>query len=875
MRRLRRFLRLESAGRELADEMREHLREKIEDLVDSGMARADAEAEARRRFGNMPSLGERSRDEWGFAFAERLAQDMRYALRSVRMNPLFAAVVVLPLALGIGANTVIFTVVHAALIRPLPYYQPDRLVHLWEANPKREPGPYGASYQDLQDWRGAGRYFEGFAAYVDGSTTLSQMQQPERVTAGWVTTDFFPLLGVKPAMGRSFVAGEDQPGAPGVMLLSHAIWQRAFHGDPSIVGRSVAVGSNQVAVVGVLPAGFHFASVGDADLWFPLVAGKNQRANRFQHWMGVIARLLPGASLEQATAEMRQIAERIARDDPAYHTGSSILIKPLRDVFVGNVRPALLALLGAIGMVLLLACANVANLLLARAAVRRKELALRGSLGASRGRLVQQLLTENLLLALAGGALGVAFAHWGLRVMVAALPADMRSHMPFLEGIGIHWGMLAFTAAVSLAMGMLFGMAPALRLSKTDLHATLESGHRSTGGREHLRLRHALLVAEVAISLVLLTGAGLMMRSTAKLLAVNPGFNPQGLLTLNVSLPFKTYNTQAKVGAFHDRLMERIEALPGVVGTGTVSVLPLTGGLATGGFQVVGRTDPSEKFGFSIRDISSGYLHAIGVPLIAGRNFDNRDAADGPRVVMINRKLARAAFPHEDPVGKRVVFPWIKGQVEIVGVAGDENTGSLDAEVQPVVYFPYSQGLGGGWSTVVRTAGPATGLIAAVRNEVRVLDPEVVVFRVRTMEQVITDAPYTVVRRYPAMLMGAFAAIALLMAVIGTYGLVAYGVSQRLHEIGVRVALGARPADILRLVMGRSLALALAGIAVGVGSAAVLTRGLQKLLFGVKPLDPATFAVVAAVLVGAVLAASFIPARRATQVPPGVATCGE
>ncbi len=872
MRRLRRFLRLESAGRELAEEMREHLRENIEDLVDSGMARADAEAEARRRFGNVPSLGERSRDEWGFAFAERLAQDMRYALRSVRKNPLFAAVVVLPLALGIGANTAIFTVVHAALIRPLPFYQPDRLVHLWEANPKQEPEPYGASYPDLQDWRGASRYFEGFAAYVDGFTTLSEKQQTERVTAGLVTTDFFPLLGVKPAMGRSFVVGEDQPGAPDVMLLSHAIWQRTFHDDPSIVGRSVTVGSSQVAVVGVLPAGFHFASMGDADLWFPLAPSKNQQANRFQHWMRVIARLRQGASLEQARAEMRQIGERIAKDDPAHHAGTSILIKPLRDVFVGDVRPALLALLAAIGMVLLLACANVANLLLARAAVRRKELALRGSLGASRGRLVQQLLTENLLLALAGGALGLAFAHWGLRALVVALPADMRSHMPFLEGIGIHWGMLAFTAAVSLAMGLLFGMTPALRLSKTNLHAALESGHRSTGGREHLRLRHALLVAEVAISLVLLAGAGLMMRSTAKLLAVDPGFNPQGLLTLNVSLPF---NTKAKAGAFHDRLMERIQALPGVIGTGTVSMLPLTGGLATGEMQVVGRTDPSEKFGFSFRNISSGYLHAIGVPLIAGRNFDNRDVANGPRVVMINRKLARAAFPHEEPVGKRVVFPWIQGQVEIAGVAGDENTGSLDTEVQPVVYFPYSQTLDGGWSTVVRTAVPATAMIAAIRNEVLTLDPEAMVFRMRSMEQVITDAPYTVMRRYPAMLMGAFAAIALLMAVIGTYGLVAYGVSQRRHEIGVRVALGARPADILLLVMGRSLALALTGIAVGVGSAAVLTRGLQKLLFGVKPLDPATFAVVAAVLVGAVLAASFIPARRATQVPPGVAMGGE
>ena len=874
MRSLLRFLRRDSADQQLADEMREHMREKVEDLMDSGMSRADAEAEARRRFGNIAALGERSRDEWGFAFAERLVQDLRYAFRSLRQKPLFAAVVILPLALGIGANTAIFTVVDAALIRPLPYYQPNRLVQIWESKPKQEPEPYPASYLDLQDWRGASS-FESFAAYVDGAITLNEKQQTERVTAAVVTADFFPLLGVKPAIGRIFAAGEDQPGAPDVMLLSHAIWQRSFHSDPSIVGQSVTAGSDQIMVIGVLPADFHFASVGDADVWVPLVAGKVQRANRFQHWMRVIARLRPGASLQQARAEMQTIAERIAREDPAYHAGTSIVMKPLRDVFVGDVRPALLALLGAIGMVLLLACANVANLLLARAAARRKELALRGSLGASRGRLVQQLMTENLLLALAGGVLGIAFAHWGVRALVTALPEDMRSHMPFLEGLGIHWGMMAFTAVVSLAMGLLFGLAPALRLSKTDLHAALESGHRSTGGREHVRLRHGLLVAEVAISLVLLAGAGVMMRSTAKLLAVNPGFNPQGLLTFRVSLPSQTYNTRTQIGAFHDRLMERIAALPGVMGTGTVSMLPLTGGLATGGFQIVGRPEAEGKFGFSFRNVSSGYFRAMGVPLIAGRNFDDHDVADAPRVVMINRKLARTAFPHDDPVGKRVVFPWIKGQPEIVGVVDDENTGTLDNDVQPVVYFAYRQTLDGGWSTVVRTPGPAAGLNAAVRNEVRQLDPEVVVFQVRTMEQVIADAPYTVMRRYPAMLMGTFAAIALLMATIGTYGLVAYEVSQRLPEIGVRMALGARPGDILNLVMRRGLALALAGVAAGLGIATLLMRGLQKLLFGVKPLDPATFAVVAAVLLGAALAASFIPARRAIRVPPGVAMGGE
>jgi putative ABC transport system permease protein len=871
MRRLLRFLRRESADTALAAEMREHMAEKIDDLVDVGMSRGDAEREVRRRFGNIAAFGERSRDEWGYGLASSVAQDLRHTIRTLKRNPFFAAVVVLPLALGIGANTAIFTVVHAALIRPLPYRDAGNLVHLWEVNPGKEHRPYEASYLDFGDWKTAQRNFEGMAAYADYglSATLNEGQEPEQLVSAVVTTEFFPLLGVKAAVGRTFAPGEDQPGAANVVMLSHAFWRRRFHGDTSIVGRTMNLNAAPTLVIGVLPPNFHFASVGDTQVWLPFMTSPRMRASRFWHSMKVIGRLRPGATLAQARAELAAIGERIAREDPQHHATTSVIVQPLHEQFVGDVKPALLVLLGAIAMVLLLACANVANLLLARAAARRKELALRGSLGASRGRLVQQLLTESLLLALIGGTLGLVFARWGIGALVAAVPADMRSRMPYLEGLGIHWGMLAFTAGVSVVIGVLFGLAPALRLAKTDLHAALESGHRATGGREHLRLRHALLVAEVAISLVLLTGAGLMMKSTARLLEVNPGFNPQRLLTIEMSLP-RTYTSVAKAAAFHDRLLERIAALPGVTGAGTTSALSLANSGNTGTLQVVGRPTDSEKITAYIRDISSGYLRAMGIPLLAGRNFDDRDVYKGPRVVLVNQRTVRAAFGKEDPVGKRIAFPWIDGTLEIVGVVGDENTVSLDTELRPVVYFPYRQSTDGAWGLVVRAGGSTAGLASAIRAETRALDPAVPVYAVRTMEQVIADAPSTVMRRYPAMLMAVFAGIALLMATIGTYGLVAYGVSQRMHEIGVRIALGAGPADILRLVMGQGIGLALAGIAVGLVCAAVVTRGLEKLLYGVKPLDPATFAVVVAVLLGAAVMASFIPSRRATRVAPGI-----
>jgi putative ABC transport system permease protein len=862
MRRLLRFFRREREDEIVAGEMREHRAEMIEDLMAGGMSREQANAEARRRFGNTASLGERSRDEWGYTFLTNLSQDVRFAMRSMARRPPFAAVVVLPLALGIGANTAIFSIVHAALIRALPYGEPDRLVHLWEINPTREHGGYEASYPDYLDWRTAQTCFERLGGYNESEVTVSGDQQVDRVTAATADADFFAVLGVRAAMGHTFEPRESQPGAPPVVILSYGYWQRRFHGDRGVVGRPITINLRPQTIVGVLPADFHFAPVGAADLWFPMSPGKDQRTSRFWHWVKVVARLRPGVSTAQAESELRAVGERIAHENGDNHKGSSIIMRPLREEITGDVRPALLVLGGAIAMVLLLACANVASLLLARAATRRREMALRGSLGAGRARLVQQLLTENLLLAVAGGALGVVFARWGIGVLTTALPMTMRDRMPFLNGLGVHWGMLAFTAAVSLGSGVLFGLVPALRLSKIDLHAALESGGRSTSGREHARLRNALLVAEVAISMVLLAGAGLMMKSTARLLEMSPGFAPRRLLTMEMALPFRRYDTAPKLTAIHARIVDAVAGLRGVTGAATTSALPLTAVGNTGTLQVVGRPETSERTTAYIRTIDTSYLRTMGLPLFAGRAFDERDKSGAPEVVVVNQRLARTVFLNEDAVSKQINFMWHKAPLTIVGVVGDENTVSLDTEMRPVVYFPYDQVPKNGWGMVVRAVGTAD-LVSAIRRTMREIEPDAPVYNVRTMEQVISDAPSTVMRRYPAMLMGAFAAIALLMATIGTYGLVAYGVSQRSHEIGVRIALGARPRDILRLTMGQGVMLTIAGIGVGLVSAALLTRALEKLLFEVKPLDHVTFVIAPVVLLVVAVVASFVPARRA------------
>ncbi len=872
MNRLLRLFRRSAADRALTEEMRAHFEEKVDELMESGMTRVAAVKEARRRFGNATSAAERSRDIWAYPFLENLLHDFRYALRSLAKNPMFAAVVVLPLALGIGANTAIFTIVDAALIRSLPYRQPDRLVHLFEVKESGE-NPHEASYPDLQDWARAHQYVESVAAYATYGlgATLSGSGQPERIVLAAASPEFFPLLGVQAVLGRTFLPGEAQPGASRVVVLSDNLWRRRFGADRSIVGKPILLNSRQFTVVGVLPPDFQFAPVGGADLWMAVFPSPNQRQARYWHWIQVVARLKPGATIAQAQAEMSGIAREIVRQDPK-HAGTTIAVQPLHDVVVGNVRPVLLVLLGTIALVLLIACANVANLLLARSASRQKEFAVRGSLGASRGRLVQQLLTESLTLALLGGLLGVGVAYWGLKGLVGAVPNLLRANMPFLDGLSLHWGMLAFTGAVSVATGVLFGLAPALRMSRGNFQPALQAGRRTSAGSEHQRLRRILLVSEVAISLMLLIGAGLMMKSTARLLAVDPGFRPQNLLTMQVAVPGVRYQTRDLQHSFWSRLLGRIEALPGVSAAGTVSVLPLGGGGNSGTMRIPNRPETAlHPWEVNVRTISRGYLPAMGVPLLSGRAFDGHDVTGAPQVAMINQTLARIAFPAQDPIGKQIEFEWSGGPLQVVGVTADENTQSLDSAIRPVVYFPDLQGGTTVVNIVVRTAAAPMSLSRAIRAETQALDPEAAVYLMQTMEQVIADSPSTFTRRYPALLMGLFAAIALVMATVGTYGLVAYAVTQRTHEIGIRIALGASGADILRLVIGQGISLVLAGIAIGLAGAALLTRALTKLLFGVQPLDPAVFALVSAILLSAAVFASYIPARRALRVEPAIA----
>jgi putative ABC transport system permease protein len=800
-------------------------------------------------------------------------QDLRYAVRTLAQNRGFAAICVIVLALGIGANTAIFTVVDAALLRGLPYTQPDQLVHLWEFNKGRESDPHEASYPDYVKWKEAG-VFSGAAGYTvwqDG-VTLTGEREPEQVVGAGVTANFFDVLGVQASLGRTFSVDEDRPGTSRVVVLGDSIWRRRFGADRGIIGKTLVVNQRVSTIVGVLPAGFQFAKAGAAQVWIPVVPSANQAARSYWHWLNVIARLRAGVSIDQAQSAMHGVARNIATSDPKFHTGTGIKVETLRDSIIGPVRPLLLVLLGTVAFVLFIACANVASLLLARSAARQKEIAVRASLGAGRWRLTRQLLTESLMLAVAGGAFGLLLAMWGVRALAAAIPENVRAFMPYLEGLGIDGKMFAFTAAITLLTGVAFGVAPALQLSRNGRHDLLKSGARTSVGRGHQRLRSLLVVSEVAVALVLLAGAGLMMKSTLRLLQVNPGFNPDRLLTMQISLPASKYNKYGPVVAFHRQLIERLESLPGVKGAGTVSVLPLNGGGNSGTFEVIGRpVAPDERSqDANVRTISTGYFHTMGIPLIKGRLFTERDDLRAQKVVLVNQTLVRTVFGKEDPIGKRIGFVWSPGPWEIAGVVGDENVVSLDVKARPVVYFPYLQGPDSNMNVVVRAAASPAGLSNSVRNEVRALDAQVPVYGIQTMDQLIGDSPTTFMRRYPAFLIGSFAAIALLLAVAGTYGLVAYSVTQRVQEIGIRMALGAQRADILRLVVKQVMALILAGVAIGVGGALPLVHVLRSLLFGVEPGDPATFVGVSALLAAAALVACYVPARRATRVDPMV-----
>jgi putative ABC transport system permease protein len=872
---LRALLRRAKVEREMDAELRFHIEKETELNMARGMAPEEARLAALRNFGGVEQVKEAGRDVRGTRLIEELWQDLRFGARMLVRKPGFSSIAVLTLALGIGANTAIFTVVDAALLHGLPYNDPDRLVQMWETRRSGEIKQLDASYPDYLDWEQPSEVIEGICGYTGwgGSFTLTGRGEPERIEGARVTASFFSVLGVAPIAGRDFLPDEDRPQAERTVILSYGLWQRRFGADPNIVGQSLILDGSDYTVLGVLPRSFQFAPMGKAELWVPLRPTPMQSERRFMHWLDVIARLKPGVTLAQAQAQMNAVGERIERADPESHTGAGIKLVPLHEQVIGSIGTLLLVLLGAVGLVLLIACANVANLLLLRAAARRQEIAIRLALGATRWRLLRQLVSESLLLALVGGALALILAAWGVKLLLAAIPAAQLDAMPYLQGLTLNARVFGFTGALSLLTGIVFGLAPAWQSAKPDLQVALKDSSRTASDAGRQRFRSLLVVSEIALALVLLIGAGLLIKSTQRLLDVKLGFEPERLMTMQLELPDSKYSTDEQARAFHQQLLSRVETLPGVAGVATVNWLPFEGGPGDL-LRVEGEPPPppSEVPKTTTHVVSSNYFRTMGIALIKGRTFSDDDNPSAPKVLIINNALARKLFADRNPIGRRIIFEGGDPQpFEIVGVVDDERVGELDEEAAAVVYHPYLQEPWTKLNLVIRTAGDPIGIINAVRGQVQALDPNLALYSTATMEQLMAARPSTFLRRYPALLMAVFAALALTLAAVGIYGVISYSVTQRTHEIGIRMALGAQRRDVLKLIIRQGLRLILAGVAAGVLAALMLARLMQSLLFGISATDPLTFLLVTALLMLVAFLACYIPARRATKLDALVA----
>ena len=805
---------------------------------------------------------------------DTLLQDLRYAARLIARNPGFAAIAIITLALGIGANTAIFTVVNAVLLRPLPFSDASRLVMVCEKSPFPT---ISTSWENFQDWRDQSHSFVSMEATRGTTITLTNAGEPERLSARMMTAGIFPLLGVNAALGRTFLPEEDKAGAPHVAVLSYGLWQRRFGGSREIRNQSVTLDSVPYTVVGVMPAGFQLLQ--PADVFLPFVPWAHTLPQDRNWHPGIIAvaRLKPDVSLQQATAEMIGITKRLEQQYPEYNTGTSADVEQLQSRLVLGVKPALLMLLGTVGFVLLIACVNVANLLLSRAASRGRELAIRSSMGASRGRIVRQLLTESVLLSLTGGILGL-FLAWSALGPLLKLSAGS---VPDVFSIGLDGWVLFFTFGVSIVTGLLFGIFPAFRTAKLDLREALnESTRGSTSGPRQHRIRGVLVATEIALAMVLLAGSGLLLRSFSRLQQSNPGFRPDHLLVADVPLSQTAYAQPQQRYEFFDRLVERARGLPGVLSADAASFLPVSGGGSVIHFNIMGRPpkSPSDYIAAGYRTITPGYLATLRVPLLQGRWFTQADNEKAPAVVIINNTMARTYFPNENPLGKRLQLgatPSPAAEVpmmEVVGVVGDMIPG-LGVDPQTEMYLPYRQAdlvlpvfqL----SVVLRTSGDPLLETSALRSALAGIDPNQPLVKVRTMENnIFANAAQP---RFRTWLLGIFATLALLLAAVGIYGVMSYSVTQRINEIGIRIALGARPGDVFRIVVGEGLRLALAGVAVGVCVAFAMTRTLRSFLYGISASDPLTYIATAAALTLVAIAACYFPARRATRVDPIVA----
>ncbi len=872
---------------EIVEELSQHLEQEYERAVSGGASTDEAHRQAldqlnapdllrselkriERRVSQQPlAPGAQSKTN----FFGDLAQDIRYALRVLAKNPAFTIIAVIALALGIGANTAIFSVVDAVLLRPLPFKHPEQLVMLWEnaahqGFPKNTPSP-----ANFLDWQKQAQSFTGIAAMAERSFNLTGVGEPERLDGRRVSANLFDLLGVPAMLGRTFVPEDDKPGTH-VVLLSYPLWQRRFGSDPAVIGRALTLNGESYTVVGVMPRLVQlpgFENVSD-QLWVPIAFPSEEAAQRGNHFLEVIARMKPGVTLKQAQAEMETIAARLAQQYPDYNTRIGAVVVPLHEQVVGDIKPALLILLGAVGFVLLIACANVANLLLARAAVRQKEIAVRLALGANQSRLVRQFLTESVLLAMFGAGIGLLLAFLGLRALRTFIPASISQ----ADTINIDGRVLIFTALVALVTGVAFGLAPAIQGSHLNLNDTLKEGGRdSSGGSKGNRARSLLVIGEVAISFVLLIGAGLLINSFFHLRNLDPGFRADHLLTMKVDLSEVKYPDRERRAAFFDEVMRRVRELPGVRSAAVAGNLPLTynGDSMTIGVEGVPDPPPGQRPDVIFRAIGPGYFNTMSIPIVGGRDFTDQDNADAKDVVVISEKTAQHFWPGQDPIGKRLKPGSSTSKSEwreVIGVVKDVRQNDLIAPPKMQMYFTYRQVKAiAANALVIRTTVEPMSLAGSVRNAIWSVDKDQAVADIDTMDHVVAKAVAR--QRFSMLLLGLFAAVALLLASVGIYGVMSYSVAQRTREIGIRMALGARRADVLQMTVRQGLKLVGAGMILGLAAAFLLTRVMATLLYGISATDPITFAGISLVLLAVAVLASYVPALRATKVDPIIA----
>jgi putative ABC transport system permease protein len=791
---------------------------------------------------------------------DNLLKDLRVGIRALLKNKGYTAIAVLTLVLGIGANSAIFSIINAVLLSPLPFPESERLVRVRESNPEKGFQNSSLAAGKYTALREHSTVFEEVGAYYIQQLNLTDVQDPEALNTAGVTASLMRALGAMPVVGQIFTEEQDQAGAEPVALLSHSLFERRFGADPGVIGKTIELSRQRYRVVGVMPRVFNFPP--RVEVWTPTAFFPGLLADRRARFLGVTARLKPGVTLAQAQEEMNALSARLAAERPETDAGWQVGLVSMREQAVSDVRTGLWILFGAVGLVLAVACVNVANLSLARADSRRKEMAVRAALGASRWRLIRQVLVESLALAVTGGGLGLLLATLGVEALVSA----SAGRIPRAQEITLDGRVLGFTLLLSVLTGLLFGLMPAWRASQASLGEILKEGSGKLSGSLRLRrLRSALVISEVALALVLLVGAGLLIKSLIRLHQVSPGFTSDGVLTAKLALPWTRLQESAN---FYQKVIGRVAAVPGVQSVGAINFLPLDVTSTPQSFSIEGRAISDDKLLTGFRNVSGGYFTTLGIPLKQGRLFDERDSNEAPGVLMVNETFAARFFPEEDPVGKRLKI-FNRTSFEIVGVVGSVRHEGPDSEPQPEIFYNYLQSAWPTMTLVVRSSQPAAGLAKAIRGELLAIDPAQPVFDIKTMNERLADSVAR--RRFNMLLLGLFAGVALLLAAVGIYGVISYSVTQRTHEIGVRMAVGARATDVLRMILSEGLKLTLAGVCIGLGAAFGLTRLMGSLLFGVSATDAATFLVVASLLTGVAVAASFIPARRAARVDPMVA----